>query len=488
MVNDTDLFSSYDQTGEFHDEVFGKESSVRQTYVKTVNHFKGLNKKDIKALTDYTTISFFNQGITFNVYSENKGVERIFPFDIFPRIIPNKEWEQVEKGVIQRTQAINLLLKDLYNEQKILKDGILPKDLILGSKSYCKHMKDFTPAGGVYTHISGTDIIKGDDGEYFVLEDNVRSPSGISYVLSNRQAMKRTFTDLFSKYNVQAVDDYPQQLLNKLLSAVPRRSSNEPTCVLLTPGIYNSAYYEHAFLASEMGIELVEGRDLRVENGFVYMKTISGDQKVDVIYRRIDDDFLDPKYFNKNSMLGVEGLMDVYKEDKVTIANAPGTGISDDKAVYAYMPEIIKYYLDQDPIIKNVHTYHCEREDDRKYVLENMSKLVVKPVDESGGYGVMVGSKATKKAISDYQKLILANPRKYIAQPIMPLSVHTTFIDKSKTFEQRHVDLRVFSLVGKEDVFVCKGGLSRVALRKGSLIVNSSQGGGSKDTWVLDKD
>lgn len=485
LIIKTDYFSNYIQNSDFLDEVFNKDKSVRQYYLKTVNHLKHLTRKELAELNEYTRMSFLNQGITFNVYTENKGVERIFPFDIFPRIIPGKEWVGLEKGVVQRTKALNLLLEDLYNDQKILKDKILPKDWILSSKAYCKHMEGFKPVGGVYTHISGTDLIKGKNGEYYVLEDNVRCPSGISYVLSNRQAMKRTFSELISKYDVMAVDDYPDQLYDKMVSVAPI-GSDEPTCVLLTPGIYNSAYFEHTFLASEMGIDLVEGRDLYLENGYVFMKTIYGPQRVDVIYRRIDDDFIDPKYFRKDSMLGLEGLMDSYKQGKVTIANAPGTGIADDKAVYTYMPEIIKYYLGEDPILNNVHTYRCENDDDYKYILENMEKLVVKPVDESGGYGVMIGSKATKKEISNYKQLIKSNRRKYIAQPIMPLSVHTTYIDKSKKFEQRHVDLRVFSITGADETFVCKGGLSRVALKRGSLIVNSSQGGGSKDTWVLD--
>lgn len=481
------VWNKYELDPMFLDEVFNSDSSIRQHYIKTLNQFKNLSIEDIQELNEYTRLSFFKQGITFHVYGgDHNGVERIFPFDPFPRILNNKEWNKVETGAIQRTQAINAFLKDIYTDQKILKDKVIPKDFILGSPAYCKHMVDFVPTAGVYTHISGTDLIKDDKGDFFVLEDNVRCPSGVSYVLSNRASMKRIFPDLFGRYKVQAVDDYSQQLLSSLQSVAPE-GNDEPNVVVLTPGMYNSAYFEHTFLASQMGVELVEGSDLFVENGFVYMKTIYGPERVDVIYRRVDDDFLDPLYFKKDSMLGVPGILDAYKAGNVTIANAPGTGIADDKAVYTYMPEIIKYYLDEEPILNNVKTYKCEKSDECQFVMENMENLVVKPVDESGGYGVMVGSKATKKEISDYKALLKKNPRKYIAQPIMPLSVHTTYIEDEKSFEQRHVDLRTFTLAGKDSFYVCKGGLTRVALKKGSLIVNSSQGGGSKDTWVLEQ-
>jgi uncharacterized circularly permuted ATP-grasp superfamily protein len=487
LKNTQDLFANYKISPLFFDEVFYPDCEPRPHYRKVAQHFRELSLGELTALNEYTKLSFFNQGITFNVYSDKvNGSERIFPFDLFPRVIPADEWKKIEDGVIQRTRAINMLLLDLYNEQKILKEKVIPRELVSSSKQYIKQMREFKPVEGIYTHISGTDLIRAADGEYYVLEDNVRCPSGVSYVLSNRVALKRTLPDLISDLNVQAVDNYPEKLLEMMISLAPP-GVDEPTCVLLTPGMYNSAYFEHTFLASQMGIDLVEGRDLYVENNFVYMKTIKGGQKVDVIYRRVDDDFIDPLIFRKDSLLGVEGLIEAYRHGNVTLLNAPGTGISDDKAMYTFMPEIIKFYLSEEPILKNVHTFRCYREDDCKFVVENMDKLVVKPVDESGGYGVMIGSKTTKKERKEYADKLLQNPRKYIAQPIMPLSTHPTFIEDSHFFEQRHVDLRTYALYSKNEIYVCKGGLSRVALRKGSLIVNSSQGGGSKDTWALAK-
>jgi uncharacterized circularly permuted ATP-grasp superfamily protein len=428
----------------------------------------------------------FNQGVTFNVYSEkNEGVERLFPFDLFPRMIPSQEWKIIEVGIKQRNKAINMFLWDIYHDRKILKDKVVPSDLIFSSQFYNKEMIGIDPPGGIYIHITGTDIIKHSDGQYYVLEDNLRCPSGVSYVLSNRETMKKIFFNLFNKYQVKPIVQYTDKLLAMIRSVAPARVDN-PLCVILTPGIYNSAYFEHSFLAHQMGIQLVEGRDLFVENSFVYMKTIKGPRRVDVIYRRVDDDFIDPLVFNPKSVLGVPGLMSAYQAGNVNIINAPGTGVADDKAVYTYVPDIIKYYLNEEPILKTVPTYRCERPDEMKYVLENMHNLVVKPVDESGGYGVFIGNKKTQEEIDEYKKLILDNPRKYIGQPIMSLSVLPTFIDDTEESEQRHVDLRAFALMGKEGTYVLNGGLTRVALAKGNLIVNSSQGGGSKDTWVVD--
>lgn len=479
------LFEGYEINEKFLDEVFSSQNKNNPFYDRIVEHFNRLSIEDFKDINEYTKISFFNQGITFAVYSDKEqGVERIFPFDLFPRVIPASEWEMLEKGVIQRNLAINMFLWDIYHDKKILKDKVVPAELIQSSPYYYDAMMGVDPVGKVYTHVAGTDLIKHSDGNYYVLEDNVRCPSGVSYVLSNRDALKKTFPNLLLNHNVSSVQEYPLELLNMMKSVAPDKV-DMPICVVLTPGIYNSAYYEHAFLALNMGIQLVEARDLFVEHNFVYMKTLYGPKKVDVIYRRVDDDFIDPLVFNPKSVLGVPGLMAAYKAGNVTLMNAPGTGAADDKAVYTYVPAMIKYYLSEEPILRNVHTYKCENDSDYKYVIENMEKLVVKPVDESGGYGLLVGSKASKAEIEEFKAKITANRRKYIAQPIMSLSVHSTYIEDSEKFEQRHIDLRTYCLMGKEKQYLLKGGLTRVALKKGSLVVNSSQGGGSKDTWVL---
>ncbi|MEK6479483.1 circularly permuted type 2 ATP-grasp protein [Catalinimonas sp. 4WD22] len=479
-----DLLKKYPFDPQLLDEVYDGDKKVRAHYQKVHEYLSQISLKDFKDLNEYAKSSSFDQGITFNVYSDKEqGVERIFPFDLFPRVIPNKEWETIEKGIIQRNRALNFFLQDLYNDKKILKDKVVPKELIFSSKHYCKHVHDFYPNKDVYVHVSGTDLIKHSDGNYYVLEDNLRCPSGVSYVLSNRIATKKTLPNLFFKSDVQPVVDYPE-VLSEVLTSVAPHGVDDPVCVLLTPGMYNSAYYEHSFLALQMGVQLVEGRDLFVENNFVYMKTIYGPKKVDVIYRRVDDDFLDPMAFRKDSLLGVPGLISAYREGNVSLANAIGTGVADDKAVYTYVPDIIKYYLDEDPILSNVHTYRCEKDEDLAYVLDNIQNLVVKPVDESGGYGIFIGNKASKDEISRFKEVIKTQRRKYIAQPIMSLSVHSTYIEDSNLFEPRHIDLRTFSLTGNDIEHVCKGGLTRVALRKGNLIVNSSQGGGSKDTWV----
>ena len=486
MLKSPSLFSDYPVNGAALDEVFANVGNCRDYYKKLVGHFSKLGDNDYSLLHNYAKNASFSQGITFNVYSGNaQGAEKIFPFDLFPRIIPKKEWKVLEKGVVQRNRALNLFLKDIYHEKHFLKDGLIPKELLYDPDLYCKWMEDFSPPGDTYTHICGTDIILHSDGNFYVLEDNLRCPSGISYVLSNRETMKKALPNLFFKYQVKPVDQYPMKLREMMEDLAPA-IGEDPICVLLSPGMYNSAYYEHVFLASRSGIPLVEGRDLFVEQDFVYMRTIHGAKRVSVIYRRIDDDFLDPEVFRKDSLLGVKGLMKAYLKGNVTLMNAPGNGVADDKAIYTFVPDIIKYYLGEEPILKNVETYRCVDEKDCKFVVENLNKLVVKPVDGSGGYGILLGHLASKQELDDYRRSILKNPRKYIAQPVMSLSMHATFVEDSHLFEPRHIDLRVFSIVNGDQMYVCQGGLTRVALKRGSLIVNSSQGGGAKDTWVLE--
>lgn len=481
------FLSLYDPGAHF-DESINAKRKLRQHYSKLYQRFSSLNKEEFVSLKELSKRNFYDRGVTFSVYSagsnDKQDTEKIFPFDLYPRIVPSKEWEILEKGFIQRNRALNLFLDDIYNQKKILKDKIIPHELIFSSKSYLAEMEGFRPPGNIYTHVNGLDLIKHQDGKYYVLEDNLRCPSGVSYILNNRLAMKRTMPGIFKQYKVHAVENYARDLLSSLQSVAPS-GQLEPTCVLLTPGVFNSAYFEHSFLALSMGIELVQGDDLFVEKQAVYMKTIYGPRKVDVIYRRVDDEFIDPLSFRSDSMLGVPGLLSVYLEGNVTLANAPGTGVSDDKAVYAYVPDIIKYYLDEEAILQNVKTYRCEKEDEQLYVLENLENLVLKPVDESGGYGILIGNKASKKELEEARKRIKANPRKYIAQPRLSLSTLPTYCEDSEQFEGRHTDIRLFSLYSKEDIKVLPGGLCRVALERGQLIVNSSQGGGSKDTWVL---
>jgi uncharacterized circularly permuted ATP-grasp superfamily protein len=481
------LFGEYAIREGLLDEVFKSDSEANNDYQKLLSLFGAYSCDEFKILNEYAKKSFLTRGITFATYSDNpKGNERIFPFDLFPRIIPGSEWQHIEKGLIQRNKAINLFIHDIYHDSLILKNKVVPSELIFSCGNLNRHMYNFTPAGGIYNHISGTDIIKHNDNNYYVLEDNVRCPSGVSYVLANREAMKKTISGIFSQFKVSSVADYPEALLDVMQSLKPDNIDN-PACVVLTPGIYNSAYYEHSFLAHSMGIELVEGRDLFVENDFVYMHTVYGPRKVDVIYRRVDDPFIDPLVFMPESSLGVPGLMGAYRKGNVSLLNGIGTGIADDKAVYAYIPEIIRYYLGEEPILNNVPTYRCDVDQEMKYVSENMANLVVKPVDQSGGYGIFIGSQASTKEIEVQKAKIKTNPRGYIAQPIMSLSVHSTFIEDDNVFQPRHIDLRTYTLLGKDKEYVLKGGLSRVALKKGSLIVNSSQGGGSKDTWVIEE-
>jgi len=474
-------FESYEVEG-FFDETFAREDhSVRPMYRETVDYFAGLTDDRMRSSLRSLERTFLKQGVTFTVYSDGQGTERIFPFDPFPRIIPADEWHTIDQGLRQRIQALNLFLKDIYSDRRILKEGVVPEELVKTSKHNRAEFAGVKLPHDTYIHICGTDLIRDNDGRYCVLEDNGRCPSGVSYMLENRLAMKRTFPDLYRRLNVERVADYPVELLKTLHAVSPRQQDN-PVCVLLTPGQYNSAYFEHTFLAQQMGIEIVEGRDLLVENERVYMHTTKGLVQVDVIYRRIDDDFLDPRFFRRDSILGVPDLMRAYRAGNVTLVNAVGTGVADDKATYAYVPDMIRFYLSEEPVLPNIETFLGGRPDELAYMVEKMDQLVVKAVDEAGGYGMLIGPAATKEQVAEFREKVKANPRGYIAQPVISLSRHPTFCDGR--LEGRHIDLRPFVLTGKETV-VIPGGLTRVALRKGSLVVNSSQGGGSKDTWVL---
>jgi len=482
-----DIFSDYESKIVGFDELMNDKENGLLHYQIIIDLLQEMSLDDFKAMSDLAKISFLSQGVTYALYDKGgQSTEQIFPFDLIPRIILEHEWEQISKGVKQRNLALNMFMQDAYNEGKIFKEKIIPEELIYTSEHYCKQMVGFTPKGNIYNHISGTDLVRHSDGNYYVLEDNVRNPSGVSYVLTNRIAMQRVLSPLFKQARVVPVDNYADKLVQALWS-VSGRPLGEIFCVLLTPGLYNSAYYEHSFLAQKMGIELVEGNDLVVKDGFVYMKTIGGDIRVDVIYRRIDDDFLDPLVFRKDSMLGVPGLMTCYLKGNVTIVNAPGTGISDDKAVCSYVPDMIKFYLDEEAIIPNVPTYLCSRPKELAHVIENLATMVVKPVDMSGGYGVTICDQLSRQELEEVRVKITANPRKFIAQPKIMLSTHATYIDDDEIFEPRHIDLRTYSIFGTNGQFVLNGGLTRTALVKNNLIVNSSQGGGSKDTWVLKK-
>jgi len=474
------LFDGYTTDG-FYDEMFNGDGSPRSYARLLFERISSVGDSEIRRYQQAAEQALFSMGITFNVYGDQAGTEKIFPFDIVPRIVAADEWAPIDRGLRQRVQALNLFIGDIYGEQKILKDRVIPPDLILSAKSFRQACIGLKPPRGTWCHITGTDLVRDGDGKYYVLEDNLRCPSGVSYVLQNREIMKRTFPQIFDHSNVRPVGDYPSQLLQMLQDIAPSGVTS-PTVALLTPGIHNSAYFEHAFLAKFMGIELVEGRDLVVTNGYLMMRTTKGLERVDVIYRRIDDDFLDPKTFREDSMLGIPGIMDVYRAGRVTLANAPGTGIADDKVVYAYVPKIIKYYLGEDQILPNVPTYVCWDDAERQHVLENLDKFVVKAANESGGYGMLVGPHSTAEQRVKFKEAITADPRNYIAQPTLALSRVPVIVGDH--FEGRHVDLRPYVLYGKE-IFVLPGGLTRVALRKGSLVVNSSQGGGSKDTWVL---
>src|SRR5580693_3286896 len=475
------LFQGYEPET-FFDEMFESTGGVRAHYERLLIRYTGMSSEEFQKKRDLADNAFLTQGVTFTVYNDQEGTERIFPFDLIPRIIPRGEWEHVERGLSQRITALNLFLHDIYHDQHIVRDGIVPAEIIHSAAHFRPEFMGFDVPKDIYIHICGTDLIRDQEGKYLVLEDNARSPSGVSYLLENRQAMKRVFPNLFSRYLVRPVDTYCLELLDVLRFIAPR-SNPDPTVVLLTPGIYNSAYFEHSFLARTMGIEIVVGADLVTQEGIVYMKTTRGLKRVDVIYRRIDDDFLDPQVFRPDSVLGVPGIVDAYRRGNVSLANTIGTGVADDKVTYYFVPKMIRYYLDQDPILPNVETYLSYFDSDRKYVLENLDKLVVKSANESGGYGMLMGPQSTSEQRETFRQAIEKNPRNYIAQPVIQLSRSPSFCDDH--FEGRHIDLRPYILYG-EKVTIIPGGLTRVALRKGSLVVNSSQGGGSKDTWVLD--
>lgn len=459
------------------------ENEIRSHYKKVLKTLQGLDDEVLYQKDKHAGELFVNQGITFTVYSDNAGIERIFPFDIIPRIITGKEWEFIENGLKQRLKALNLFLKDIYSDQHILNDKVVPPSLIASCPFYTREVFGIKVPYDIYIHISGIDIIRGADGTFYVLEDNLRTPSGVSYMLENREVTKRIFPDMLFANRVRMVSNYPLLLYQILLSLAPSQISN-PTVVLLTPGIYNSAYYEHTFLARQMGITLVEGRDLVVDNHKVYTKTTNGFEQVHIIYRRVDDEFIDPLIFNPDSVLGVPGLISAYRKGNVAIVNAVGNGVADDKAVYAYVPQMIKYYLNEEPILPNVPTYQMDNLDERKHVFDNIEKMVVKKTNQSGGYGMVMGNKASEEELIKVKADIEKNPRDFIAQPIMKLSTVPCFVNGK--FVPRHVDLRPYALYGAEGIKIVPGGLTRVALREGSLIVNSSQGGGSKDTWIVD--
>ncbi len=473
-------FEQYDTDG-FYDELIDEHGQPRVGAELLTQRIEDLPDGELLQRQQMAERSLFRMGITFNVYNDNKGVEKIFPFDIVPRVIGSDEWERLERGLKQRIRALNHFINDCYHDQQIFHDGVVPAEVLKGATSFRKQCVGLNPPEGIWCHITGTDLVRDKDGTTYVLEDNLRCPSGVSYVLQNRFVMKRSFPALFDASHVRPVVDYPARLCGVLEHLAPD-SVPEPTIAVLTPGSFNSAYYEHSYLAQQMGVELVEGRDLVIRDGFVCMRTTKGFQRIDVLYRRIDDDFIDPQEFRSDSLLGVPGLMNVYRKGRIALANAPGTGVADDKVIYAYVEKIIKYYLNEDAIIPNVPTYVCYEDEDRKYVLANLDKLVVKAANESGGYGMLVGPHATKEERQKFAGLIEANPRNYIAQPTLSLSRIPTLIDGR--FEGRHADLRPYILYG-EDIYVLPGGLTRVALKKGSLVVNSSQGGGSKDTWVI---
>lgn len=467
----------------FFDEIISSPGYARAPARKLVSYLRSLDDEEILARKLAAEVTIKAMGVSFTVYTEGSNIDRDWPFDIIPRVVALKEWKNIEAGLKQRIEAINVFINDLYNEQRILSDGVVPREIVEGSPHFLSQCQGIAPPYGAWANISGTDLVRDKDGSIYVLEDNLRVPSGVSYMIENRQVTKRVFPELFSEQSILPVDDYPLMLFEMLASLSPR-PLEFPEIVVLTPGIYNSAYFEHSFLAQQIGSEIVEGQDLFVDDDDrVYMRTVDGATQVDVIYRRVDDVFMDPEVFRKDSVLGVPGLMRAWKKGNVAIANAPGSGVADDKVIYAYVPKIIRYYLDQDPILPNVPTYLCADEKQRDYVLRNIDQLVVKPANESGGYGMIVGPFASKKQLADFKKLIQSNPRNYIAQPTLALSTAPTLSNGG--VEPRHLDLRPFILQGRE-LAVTSGGLTRVAMRKGSLVVNSSQGGGSKDTWVVD--
>lgn len=477
----SELLQSYLVDTHTWDEMY-KDASVREQYKRVVDYLQQLPVEELNKKEELAKRLFMSQGITFTVYSSGEGIEKIFPFDIIPRIITSSEWNYIEKGIKQRLKALNLFLKDIYSNQFIIKDGLIPADMIYSCPHYLREMHNFAVPHDIYVHISGIDLIRNSDGSFYILEDNLRTPSGVSYMLENREITKRIFPDLLPQNNVRSVTEYPYILHRNLVSLSPRQISN-PTIVLLTPGIYNSAYFEHTTLARLMGVELVEGSDLVVDNHKVYMKTTSGLQQVDVIYRRVDDEYLDPLVFNPDSILGVAGLMSAYRKGNVAIVNAIGNGVADDKAIYSYVPAMIKYYLNEEPVLKNVPTYQLGKPEECEHVFKNIEQMVIKKTNGSGGYGMLMGNAASESEIIEYKAEVLKDPRQFIAQPIISLSSSPCYMNGK--LQPRRVDLRPYALCGPGGIEIVPGGLTRVALREGSMIVNSSQGGGSKDTWVL---
>lgn len=468
-----------------YDELIQDDGTPRPAARALIEYLSGLSGRELAERQLAADVIARVMGITFTVYSDGRNVDRTLPFDLIPRVIPRREWERTEAGLKQRMQALNLFIGDIYGEQRIVKDKVFPAMLLKGSVNFRKQCVGVKPPLGVWAHICGSDLVRDGDGTLYALEDNLRIPSGVSYMLENRQVAKRVFPELFETSSILPVDEYPSQLYDTLAALSPR-PGDQPVIALLTPGIYNSAYFEHAYLAQSMGIELVEGPDLFVaDDDCTYMRTVYGPQRVDVIYRRVDDLFIDPEVFNKDSVLGVAGLIRSWRAGKVALANAPGAGVADDKVVFAYVPKMIKYYLDQDPILPNVPSYLCHNAKDRQYVLENIEKLVVKPANESGGYGMLIGPRASKKEREKFRALIQKDPRNYMAQPTLSLSTAPIVTDEGPA--PRHLDLRPF-ILSREDTYVTTGGLTRVAMTAGSLVVNSSQGGGAKDTWVVDTD
>ena len=481
LTNAPPLFANY-TLNECFDEMFEADAQARPQYRPLLARLLDLPADDLRRRQREADAAFLQQGITFTVYGDKGGTERVFPYDLVPRVLTAREWDAIARGLGQRLLALNHFLEDVYGEGRILAAGIVPRDLVFSAQHYRREMRGLFARRDVRISVAGTDLVRLPDGSFAVLEDNLRVPSGVSYMLTNRTITKRVFPQLFSDYEIQPIDHYPQALLATLRTIAPPLAA-DPQIVVLTPGVFNSAYFEHAFLARQMGVELVEGRDLLVHDNVVYMRTTGGLRRVDVIYRRVDDDFLDPLAFRPDSSLGVPGIFNAYRAGNVAITNAIGTGVADDKAVYAYVPAIIKFYLGEEPILPNVQTYLLSNESDRRYTLEHLDQLVVKAVGESGGYGMLIGPHSTTAEREDFRRRILANPRNYIAQPTLALSRSPSFLEDS--VEPRHVDLRPYVLCNGDSCTVVPGGLTRVALRRGSLVVNSSQGGGSKDTWVL---
>ncbi len=478
---DAQLFAGYRPLADTFDEFFEQPGKTRAAAATLIDALDSLGRKEFAARQRLANSVFLNAGVTFSVYSEQKGAERIFPFDLIPRVVSSNEWDRIERGLVQRVQTLNAFLSDIYGEQRILKEKIVPAELVLGSSGYLKKMRGVKPPHGVYVHIAGIDLIRDRQGDFVVLEDNARTPSGVSYVLENRGVMKRALPKVFANAQVRSVDDYPVRLRNALGEVAPE-VDGEPRICVLTPGPYNSAYFEHSFLARRMGCDLVHNTDLFVENERVYLKSTSGPQQVHSIYRRIDDDFLDPEHFRGDSLLGVPGIVKAYAAGNVTLANAIGNGVADDKAVYPFVPKMIRFYLDEEPILQQVPTYVCSEPDGLKYTLEHLDQLVVKAVDGSGGYGMLMGPTASRKELDEFRAKLKEKPRGYIAQPRIDLSAAPTWVDQD--VGPRRLDLRPFIITGRQP-WVLPGGLTRVALKEGSYVVNSSQGGGSKDTWVL---